>query len=230
MESEFEKTTTLSEKFSKIAKTSPQIAYSCYTKGVQNKLSFITSKTSKHLTKWMKMRKKVRRHLLRSITGKNHVTDEDRNLFALPLKMGGLDLLSNTDFSRNYDWSQAICDPLENSDPEIAETEQTLIKRNIKTERQNITHSKKAKIIKNCSSEKQRTINLASQKGPSNWLSVLPLKRYNFSLNQSEFKDGFYLRFGIGTNKRPTCMPRWTNSHTDPLSTLSQRWIHSPRT
>ena len=112
MESEIEKTTTLSEKLSKIAKTSPQIAYSCYTKGVQNKLSFITSKTSKHLTKWMKMRKKVRRHLLPSNTGKNHVTDEDRNLFALPLKMGGLDLLSNTDFSRNYDWSQAICDPL----------------------------------------------------------------------------------------------------------------------
>ena len=69
--------------------------------------------------------------------------------------MGGLDLLSNTDFSRNYEWSQAICDPLENSDPEIAETEQTLINRNIKTERQNITFSKKAKIImESCSSEK----------------------------------------------------------------------------
>ena len=92
--------------------------------------------------------------------------------------MGGLDLLKNTDFSRNYEWSQAICDPLENSDPEIAETEQTLINRIIKTERQNITLSKKAKIMqKKCSSEKKLTINLESQKGASNWLSVLPLKR-----------------------------------------------------
>ena len=77
--------------------------------------------------------KNVRQQHLISITGKKHITDEDRNLFALPLGMGRLDLLSNTDFSKNYEWSLAICDPLENSDTEIAETEQTLIKRNIKT-------------------------------------------------------------------------------------------------
>ena len=34
---------------------------------------------------------------------------------------------SNTDFYKNYEWSRAICDPLENMDTEIAETEQTLI-------------------------------------------------------------------------------------------------------
>ena len=56
--------------------------------------------------------------------------------------MGGLDLLTNTNFSRNYDWSREVCESLQNSDPEIAETGQTLIKRNIKTERQKITLSK----------------------------------------------------------------------------------------
>ena len=47
-------------------------------------------------------------------------------------------------------------DPFENSDPEteIAETEQSLINRNIKTERQNITLSKKAKSKENCSYKK----------------------------------------------------------------------------
>ena len=78
--------------------------------------------------------KNVRQPLLPSITGKNHITDEDRNLFALPLRMGGLDLLSNTDFSRNYEWSQAVCDPLENNDLVKAEMEQTLINRYIKTD------------------------------------------------------------------------------------------------
>ena len=87
--------------------------------------------------------KNVRKQLLPSITGKNHITDEDRKLFALPLRMGGLDL-NNTDFSRNYEWSQAICDPLENSVvPEVAETEQTLINRNIETERDRTSHSQK---------------------------------------------------------------------------------------
>ena len=69
--------------------------------------------------------------------------------FCTTEKIGGLDLLSNTEFSRNNEWSR-----LENSVPEIAETEQTLIKRNDKTENQNITLSKKAKIMKNCSTKK----------------------------------------------------------------------------
>ena len=92
--------------------------------------------------------KNVRHQLLPSINGEIHLTDEDRNLFALPLRMGGLYLISNTDFSRNYERSQAICDPLENSDPGIAGTEQTLINRNIKTERENITPSKRLKFWK----------------------------------------------------------------------------------
>ena len=70
--------------------------------------------------------KNARHQLLLSITGKNHMTDEDQNLFALSSRMLGLDLLSNTDISRTYEWSQAICDPFENSDLEIAGTEQTL--------------------------------------------------------------------------------------------------------
>ena len=142
MESEIEKTATLTEKLSKKAKTSPQNAYSCYTKGVQSKLSFLTRLTPEAFKKIDENEKNVRHQLLPSITGKNHIADEDRNLFALPLRMGGLDLLSNTDFSRNYEWSQAICDPLENSDPEIAETEQTLIIETSKL-RDRTSHSQK---------------------------------------------------------------------------------------
>ena len=186
IKSEIEKTATLIEKFSKITKASPQNAYSCYTKGVQNKLNFLTRKTPEAFKKMDENEKNVRQQLIPSITGKNHITDEDRNLFALPLRMGGLDLLSNRDFSKNYEWSRAICDLLENSDTEKAETEQTLINRNIKTETQNIRLSKKGKIIESCSSEKKLTINLASQKGGSNWLGVLPLKNTIFlSTNQS---------------------------------------------
>ena len=186
IESEIEKTATLTEKLSKIAKTSPQNAYSCYTKGVQNKLSFLTRTTPEAFKKVDETEKNVRPQLLPSITGKNHITDEDRNFFALPLRMGGLHLLSNTDFSKNYEWSRVICDPLENTDTEIAETEQTLINRNIKTEKQNITISKKAKITENCSSDNKLTKILASQKGASNWPSVLPLKNtISPSTNQS---------------------------------------------
>ena len=60
--------------------------------------------------------------------------------------------------------------------------------------------------MENCSSEKKLTLNLASQKGTLNWLSVLPLKRYNFSLSKSEIKDGLHLSYGWEpTNTPHTC-------------------------
>ena len=90
----------------------------------------------------------VRQQLLPRFTGKNHVTDEDSSLFAIPPRMGGLDLLINPDFSRNYERLRVICDPIENTYPEIAETKQALINRNTKTERQIITLLKKSKILK----------------------------------------------------------------------------------
>ena len=76
-----------------------------------------------------------------------------------------LDFLNNTEFSRNYEWSETICDPFENSDPEIGETEQTLINRNIKTERQNITLSKKAKFKKSCFCKICKGPNFANPEG-----------------------------------------------------------------
>ena len=49
-------------------------------------------------------------------------------------------------------------------------------------------------------------IDLASEKGASNWLNALPLNRYNFNLNKSEFRDGIYLRYGYELIKTPlTC-------------------------
>ena len=43
------------------------------------------------------LEKNVRQQILPSISGKNHIFNDDRHLFSLPLKMGGLYLLSNTD-------------------------------------------------------------------------------------------------------------------------------------
>ena len=63
----------------------------------------------------------------------------------------------------------------------------------IKTERQNITLSKKAKIIQNCSSE--------GRNANSN------ITKYFFSNNNPEFKDGLHLRFGLEPSNTPRACP-----------------------
>ena len=70
MESEIEKTTTLTKKLSEIAKTSPKFACSCYTKGFQNKLRFLSRTTPKAFKIMDEIEKIVRQQLVPSNTGK----------------------------------------------------------------------------------------------------------------------------------------------------------------
>ena len=58
--------------------------------------------TPEALKKMDETEKNVRQQLLSIITPENHLTDEDRSSFVLPLRMGGSDLLSNMNFSRKY--------------------------------------------------------------------------------------------------------------------------------
>ena len=94
----------------------------------------------------------VRQQLIPSSTGKRQITAEDLSLFALPQQMGRIEFRSNT-YSGKYELSRAICDPSGNSDQEITETEQTLMKKIMKIERQITTLSKNVKILENCSAE-----------------------------------------------------------------------------
>ena len=41
----------------------------------------------------------------------------------------------------------------------------------------------------------QRAVDLACEKGASNWLTVIPLKDMDFDLNKREFRDAVRLRY-----------------------------------
>ena len=41
----------------------------------------------------------------------------------------------------------------------------------------------------------ERAVELAAEKGASNWLTVIPIKEMNFNLNKREFRDAIKLRY-----------------------------------
>lgn len=45
------------------------------------------------------------------------------------------------------------------------------------------------------SSKTERRVELAAEKGASNWLTVIPIKEMNFNLNKREFRDAMKLRY-----------------------------------
>ena len=84
--------------------------------------------------------------------------------------------------------------------------------------------------MEKCSSEK-KTNNKPSVTERSIELAMpATLKKIQFFPQQIRVQRWITSEIWMGTTKHPTYMPMWITVHTDPLSKLSQRWIHSPKT
>ena len=88
------------KKLTKIAKTSPQNVYDCYTKGVQEKLSFIARTTPNTMENL-----EICEQLLPNLVGKDTLNPQFRKISSLPLKMGGLNIKLPSDHENYLEWS-----------------------------------------------------------------------------------------------------------------------------
>ena len=62
----------------------------------------------------------------------------------------------------------------------------------------------------------RRSMGLASQKGPSNWLTSLPIEEHGFCLHKGTFKDALALRYGRSPSNIPVyceCGSTFTVEH-----------------
>ena len=54
------------------------------------------------------------------------------------------------------------------------------------------------------STKSKRVVELATEKGTSNWLTVIPLKELDYNLNKKEFRDVIKLRYYWEITDTPT--------------------------
>ena len=143
---------------------------------------------------------KVEEQLVRvipKIVGKELI-QEERELFSLPLRMGGLSIALPQDLPKNHDQSIELSNPLasfknDSFDIQKCELEQFKISIRQKADMQLELILKKFRIENNLP-EMKYTILLASAKGASSWLNALPLSKNGFDLTKAEFRDGIALR------------------------------------
>ena len=62
-------------------------------------------------------------------------------------------------------------------------------------------------LINQCDKKLARIIEQSCERGSSNWLSSLPLKKYGFTMNKSEFRDSLRLRYGRDPARLPPKCP-----------------------
>ena len=206
----------MTEKLREFARSNPHPVYSCLTKGVQSKLSFMTRKTPEIHLKLDGVENYTSEKHIPTLTGRDAPNETQRELLSLPLRMGGLNIQMPSDYSENFKWSKMTPEPVENVTPVLAENIQNRILSDIETAKEGMNKAKLNSIKSKLSKQETYALNLASEKGSSSCLNALPLERYGFNLTKGGFRDGLCFRYSwepINTPAKCPCSQKFSLAH-----------------
>ena len=191
------------KRLSEIALTQPHVAYSAFTHGLSCQWSYI-SRTVENISSMMQpLEEAIRDYFIPAITGQQHCSQDVRDLLALPCRLGGLNLTNPTHTSDvEFKSSCRITAPLAAL---IIQQEQcyNVAVEAVQKEKSATKFEKRAsqkqalvELEANCPVSMKRCVELASEKGASNWLSVLPVEEHGFHLSKGDFRDALCMRYG----------------------------------
>ena len=168
-------------------------------------MSRTTAGLSSH---FQKLEDLLRFQLIPAITGNPALDDLDRQLFALPAREGGLDII-NPASSCDLEYSASTSEPLVKAIMQCKEysysclADQLTAKSEVRQQK-HLQVKQAAKSLKNrLSPTKRRAMELASERGASNWLTALPIEEFGFCLHKGAFADALALHYGWTPTRIP---------------------------
>ena len=210
------------EFLSKIADTQPHAAFSAFIHGLSAKWNYI-SRTIPNISHLLQPLEDAIKHtFIPSITKRPPCSNLERNILALPPRLGGMGItnpVSNTQYE--YESSRKVTSSLT----------QQIIQQDVN---QSLSHdtSKIKSLVRRTKQErqkedfesihsqlppvKQRLLECASERGTSAWLTALPIEQHGFFLHKAAFRDAVHLRYGWdlpGIPNKCSCGATFTVDH-----------------
>ena len=208
---------------STIAKREPQAAYSAFVHGVSHRWNYVLRTIPNTSELLIPVEETIRHQLIPAITGRKTVSDIERDVFALPCRLGGLGITNPVKSSKlQYECSDIITAPIVNlimTDGECPEEvwgKITQAKQDVRKKRKNKLEDDAAKIQSVLNTPLKRSVDLAKEKGASSWLTALPLEEQGFALYKSAFRDALALRYNWLPDRMPAkcaCNASFTVEH-----------------
>ena len=209
---------------SNIAISHPQAAYTAFTSGYKHKFNYFI-RTIPGISELLVPVEDVIRHkLIPSIFNGRQCSDDERLLFSLPVKLGGLGLVNVAEGSdAEFRYSTSVCTELADkikAQDDTTAIDQTKIKnavQKIKAEKKKINEQKLASLREKMKPAERKANEISQSEGASIWLSTLPLKQENYALNKQEFVDALYLRYNWELQNTPllcACKAKFSLQHS----------------
>ena len=202
-----------------IATSQPHATYAAFIHGFTHKFTYLsrTTPNKDHLLE--PLEQFIRSKLIPAWTGRAPPNDLERELFALPARLGGLGIVdlvgrSHKEFQASVSISAPLCHLIESQQSDYPwETmdAQTEAKLNVRKQRREESRSLVSNIKSALSDSLKHAVELAQEKGASTWLTSLPLEEFGFSLHKGAFRDALALRYGWLPSNTPINCPCGTH-------------------
>ena len=126
------------------------------------------------------------------------------------VRLGGLGIINpSQDAGLQYQASMKTTAPLvENIVSQVHETPDdtvvSALQQSARREKNEVLRTRLHEIKNSLTLKTQRAVELASDKGASNWLTVIPIDEMGFTLNKGEFRDALKLRYDWEIADKPS--------------------------
>ena len=201
-------------RLSTIARSQPQSAYAAFRRSLSSRWTYLSRVVPEIGELLEPLEQAIRQKFIPALTGQDVPGDLERELFALPTRLGGLGIANPVQTSQNqFDASKRITAPLlalviqqEASLGEVGKVAAKTRQR-IRSERRMQQLQAAEHLREDLPPKLLRCMDLAKEKGASSWLEALPIQEHQFNLSKSEFRDGLCLRYGWTPARLPaTCV------------------------
>ena len=196
---------------SAIAQTHPQAAYAAFTHGLVSKWTYLTRTIANIGPLLQPLEDIIRTKFIPALWGRPAPNDNLRDLLALPCRLGGLGLQNPTRTADyEYSASKEVSTPIVNSiishkgsyTYEALTDQLSAVTEIKKRKRSNLT-SVAGQVKSSHPRDLQRAMDLSQERGASNWLTVLPVEEFGFSLHKGAFRDALALRYDWPLHNTP---------------------------
>ena len=209
---------------SAIAITQPHAAYAAFTHGLLSKWSYLSRILPNLSSHFQHLENVIRTEFIPTLTGNPPPNDTDRELFSLPARLGGLGLRNPATYCESECIaSRMISEPLvkliatqQDEYPYQCQADQLTAKSTVRQQRRQQAAQAAENLKPYLSGTRKRAMELASERGASNWLTSLPIEEFGFCLHKGAFSDALALRYGWTPSRIPmecACGTTFTVEH-----------------
>ena len=186
-----------------IAKTHPQAAYAAFTHGQSSKWNFLMCTIPDIGAEFQLLEDAIMHHFLLAITGRQVLSNAERELMALPVRLGGLGIpILMRSAPSQLRLSLRISDPLvsliiEQSPhyPGHSRATQKAAKATVRIDNRDSAQEQAKALRPQLVKSHQFRMDQASKKGASSWMTALLIQEFGFCLHKQAFRDALCVRY-----------------------------------